>query len=200
MRKAGFFLLCFLICFVHLRPETLTLYTGLASSKAQYVGASVGDDVFPFLNFHLDLHKYTKNDQSLYSAIPEENRGDFLGLSLNLALKFPIYLLPHLDRLELIEPYLLVGYGVGLENLNGNYMSLPDAEGHTGILSKLRQYHSLGTGMIVWITRVFGVKFDVRKINIKELEGMNYPARTSYRYSFGICFGGSTKKKTAPSK
>jgi len=200
MRRIVLFLSVFMICWVNMRAEKLTLYTGLASSDAQYIGATMGDDVFSFLNFQLDIHKYTKKDKSLYSAIPEENRSDFLGLSLNLALKFPLYLIPHLDKLDFLEPYVLVGYGIGLENLHDAYLSVPNAEGRTGMLSKLRQYNSYGAGLIVMFTSVFGVKLEVRSVNIKELEGMGFPARRSDRYSFGICFGGRGKRKVASPK
>jgi hypothetical protein len=184
-----FFLGLFLITVVSIEAENITLYAGTTSSKARYVGVSLGDDIFPYLQCQIDVLKFTKKDSSLFSDIPEENRSDFLGASLNFALRIPIYLIPHLDRLRFIAPYVLAGYGAGLENLSTAYFDVPNADGKTGFVTKLRQYHSYGGGLIVMLTSRFGVKFDYRSMNMPGLVKMGYPSRKLNRFSFGICIG-----------
>ena len=185
--------------FLTIRPamnaEILTLYTGFTSIDTRYLGATLGGDVFPYLQFQLDVFKFTNKYETLSSDIPEQDRSNFLGASLNFALKLPIYLIPHLDRLSFLEPYILVGYGAGLENLKGVYLEVPNADGNTGFFTKLRSYHSYGAGLVVMLTSGFGVKFDYRSINMPGLEKMGYPSRKFNRFSFGICLGASDSKK-----
>jgi hypothetical protein len=184
-----FFLGLFLITITAVEAESITFYAGISSSKARYVGVSLGGDLFPYLQCQFDVLKFTTKDSSLFSDIPEKNRSDFLGTSLNFALRLPIYLIPHLDRLRFIAPYVLAGYGAGLENLSTVYFDVPNADGKSGLITKLRPYHSYGCGLIVMLTSRFGVKLDYRSMNMPGLVKMGYPSRKLNRYSFGICIG-----------
>jgi len=185
----------FLIICAAMNAEVLTLYTGFTSIQTRYLGATLGGEVFPYLHFQLDVFKFTKKLETLSSAMPEQDRSDFLSASLDFALKLPIYLIPHLDRLSFLEPYILVGYGAGLENLKGVYFDVPNADGKTGFFTKLRPCHSYGAGLVVMLTPGFGVKFDYRSINMPGLEKMGYPSRKFNRFSFGVCLGASDSKK-----
>ena len=185
----------FLITCAAMNAEVLTLYTGFTSIQTRYVGATFGGDVFPYLQFQFDVLKFTNKYETLASVIPEQDRSNFLGVSLNFALKLPIYLIPHLNKLSFLEPYILAGYGAGLENLKQIYLDVPNADGKIGFLTKLRSYHSYGAGLVVMLTSGFGVKFEYRSIKMPGLEKMGYPSRKFNRFSFGICFGASDSKK-----
>lgn len=186
-----------LLCPAFTKAENLTIYTGTTSTKVQYAGISLGDYMFPYLQFQIDIFKFTGKDKSLAAEDPALNRGDFLGASVNFALKLPLHLLPRMDRLAFLEPYFLVGYGGGLESLKSAYFDVPNSEGKTGLMTKLRRYRSYGAGIIVMLTSHFGLKLDYRSISISELKEMAYPARNFSRYSFGICVGPGVGKKTA---
>jgi len=179
----------FFICFQFLSAENFTIYTGSTSKKIAFLGSTIGGDIWHFIQLQLDVFKYLQQDQSLYSAKPENNRGDFLGASINFALKFPIHLIPYLEKLDYIQPYIVAGYGYGIENLASEYINLPDKDGKTGFFSKLRQFDSFGYGIIIMITPSFGFKIDSRSIKISKDDGMGYPYRRFTRFSFGICFG-----------
>jgi len=194
MKKKFLLLLVFLFVFKYSQAENLTIYSGTTSVNTQYFGATAGGDILDFLQMQIDFFKYLKKDQSLYSSIPGENRGDFLGISFNFALNLPIHLIPSLDKYDYIQPYILVGYGFGVENLSGDYMRVPDKDGKTGIFSKMRQFDSYGLGLVVMVTPQIGFKVDYRSVNISALEGMGYPSRKFNRFSFGVSFG--SKKKT----
>lgn len=189
LRRCVLLLALFLLTRAATEAESLTFYAGATSTKARYMGTSFGGDLFPYLQCQFDIFKFTNKDSSLQSDIPEEDRSDFLGASLNFALRLPLYLIPGLDRLNFISPYVLAGYGAGFENLNGAYFDVPNADGQTGILTKLRQYHSYGGGLIVMITSKFGIKLDFRSINMPGLAKMGYPMRKFNRFSFGVCTG-----------
>lgn len=187
MIKKFLFLFIFLIAFGFSRAENLTMFTGVAANKTELLGASLGGDIWHFLQIQFDIFKYLEQDQSLYSSDPEQNRGDFLGISLNFALKIPIHLIPYLDKLDFIQPYVVTGYGFGLENLAGEYIALPDVNGKTGIFNKIRQFDSFGYGLIIMVVPKIGIKIDYRSIKISELKGMGYTSRKFARISFGIC-------------
>jgi len=189
LRRWIFFLALFLITVAAIEAESATIYTGVTSNKARYMGISLGGDIFPYLQCQIDVLKFTKKDSSLYSDTPEENRSDFLGASLNFALRLPIHLIPNLDRLRFIAPYVLAGYGAGLENLSTAYFEVPNADGNSGFITKLRPYHSFGGGLIVMLTPRLGVKFDYRSMSMPGLAKMGYPSRKLSRFSFGICLG-----------
>jgi len=183
------FVALFLVTVAIIEAESATIYTGVTSSKARYVGISIGGDIFPYLQCQIDVLKFTTKDSSLYSDTPEENRSDFLGASINFALRLPIHLIPNMDRLHFIAPYVLAGYGTGLENLKTAYFEVPNAEGNTGFITKLRSYHSFGGGLIIMLTPRFGLKFDYRSTSMPGLAKMGYPSRKFNRFSFGICLG-----------
>lgn len=188
-RKAGLIII-FLFIPIAAQTENLTLYTGTTSVGTQIAGASVGGDIWDFLQAQLDFFKYLNEDPDLFSEFPENNRGDFMGASINFTLKIPIHLFPYMDKFDFIKPYVLVGYGYGLENLKSEYLNVPDKNGKSGIFSKLRQYDSIGFGLIVMISSTVGVKADYRTINISEHQGMSFPKRSLNRFSVGFCFGG----------
>jgi len=189
MKKTLFILVTIFFAISLARPENLTLYTGRATTQVSLAGVSVGGDIWHFLGMHIDMFKYIKPDETLYSGVPIENRGDFAGASLNFVLKIPLHLIPYLHRLEFIQPYFSTGYGFGLENLAGEYLKKPDKDGNTIFLSKLIQYDSFGCGLIVMLTENFGIKFDYRKLSLSENEKMVYNSRSFKRFSIGICFG-----------
>lgn len=195
MKKKFLFILIFLIAFEFSNAENFAIYTGRTSDEVQFLGTSIGGDILHYLQLQLDFFRYIQDDQALYSDNPEENRGDFLGVSLNFALKIPINLIPYLDKFDYIQPYILVGYGYGLESLASEYMDVPDADGKTGIFSKMRQFDSFGYGLIVMVASTIGLKIDFRSIKISEHEGMGYPSRKFNRISFGLCFGGYKEKR-----
>lgn len=187
MKKAVIVLLLGFLAAGFSRAENLTIYAGKTSVKTNFWGISMGGDIFSFLQIQADVFKYFSQDQALYSPIKAENRGDFTAVSGNLVLKLPIHLLPHLNALEFIQPYVLRGYGAGLENLSSEYWDVPNIDGKSGILTKIRRFDVLGAGITIMIARKLGVKADYRSINIIEHKGMAYPARRFSRFSFGIC-------------
>jgi hypothetical protein len=197
MKKLALFLGLLITFSAFTEAENLTIYTGTTSTKVPDFGVTLGDYLFPYLQFQLDIFKFTGEDKALTSDDPALDRGDFLGGSLNFALKLPIHLLPRLDRLAFLEPYVLVGYGGGLESLKSAYFDVPNSEEKTGLMTKLREYRSYGAGLIVMLTDSFGIKLDYRSINISELKEMAYPSRHFNRYSFGICVGPGVKKRAA---
>lgn len=169
--------------------ENLTIFSGTASSKTEFFGMSFGGEILDFLYINFDFFTYIKEDESLYSEIPSENRGNFLAGSLNFELKLPIHLIPNLDKFDFIQPYILFGLGYGVENLAQDYFDLPDNNGKTGFSTKLRQFYSSGFGAIVMVSPSIGIKIDYRVLNISELQRMDYPSRKIFRLSFGICLG-----------
>lgn len=189
------FLALVLVTRAALNAEGFTLYTGFTSIHTRYLGATVGGDVFPFLQLQLDAFKFTTKYEALESPMPEQDRSGFSGVSLNCALKIPLYLIPHLDRLRFLEPYVLVGYGAGIESLKKAYLDVPNSDGKVGLFTKLRYYHSYGAGLIVMLTSRFGVKFDYRSINMPGLDEMGYPSRKFNRFSFGLCLGPGDRAK-----
>lgn len=197
MKKMMLFLGLLLSFSAFTKAEHLTIYTGTTSTKVPYAGVTLGDYMFPYLQFQIDIFKFTGRDEALSADDPALNRGDFVGGSVNFALKLPLHLLPRLDRLAFLEPYVLVGYGGGLESLKSAYFDVPNNEGKTGLMTKLRRYRSYGAGLIVMLTYNFGIKLDYRSINISELKEMGYPSRHFNRYSFGICVGPGVKKRAA---
>ncbi len=184
MKKAVIVLLLGLLAAGFSRAETVSLYAGKTSVKTNFWGISLGGNIWSFLQLQADVFKYFSQDQ----ALEAENRGDFLGVSGNIVLKIPIHLLPYLHKLEFVQPYILRGYGAGLESLSSEFWNIPNNEGKTGVLTKIRRFDTLGAGIVVMITRKLGVKADFRSLKIIELEAMAYPARRVNRFSFGICF------------
>jgi len=187
MKKAVIVLLLGLLAAGFSRAENLSIYAGKTSVKTNYWGISLGGDIWSFLQLQVDVFKYFSQDQDLYSPIKAENRGDFLGVSGNFVLKIPIHLLPSLHDFEFIQPYVLRGYGAGLENLSSEYWRVPDVNAKTGLLTKIRRFDVLGAGITIMVTRKLGVRADYRSTNIIEHKGMAYPARRFGRFSFGIC-------------
>lgn len=179
--------------------EDFTIFSGRASTKTQFFGVSFGGEIFDFLFINLDFFKYIKEDESLSSPIPEQNRGKFLAGSLNFDLKIPIHLIPHLDKLEFIQPYILLGYGLGIENLSNDYINFPDINGKKGFFTKTRQFYSSGFGVILMISSSIGFKMDYRMINISEHKKMEYPSRKFSRIYFGLCLG-RYKESDKPNK
>jgi len=184
MKKAGIVLLLGLVVAGFSRAETVSLYAGKTSVETNFWGISLGGNIWSFLQLQADVFKYFSQDQ----ALEAENRGDFLGVSGNIVLKIPIHLLPYLHKLEFVQPYILRGYGAGLESLSSEFWNLPNNDGKTGVLTKIRRFDALGAGIVIMITRKLGVKADFRSLKIIELEAMAYPARRVNRFSFGICF------------
>jgi len=173
------------------KGENVTVYTGYTGSSAdntQLVGVTFGGDIWHFLQLQVDFFKYLKEDQNLFSSDPTLDRSDFIAVSGNLVLKIPIHLAPYLDKLEFINPYVLIGYGYGLESFNKDFFDVPDSEGNTGLWSKARQFDSFGFGVIVWPLPTIGVKLDYRSVKISEHEAMSWPARKFNKISIGICF------------
>ncbi len=170
------------------KSENLTLYYGSGANNTKVAGASMGGNIWHYLQFQLDVFKYLNQDMNFYSVNPSEDRSDFLGLSGNVALKIPIHLIPSLDRLEFVQPYILIGYGYGIESIKGEFIKEPDSEGNTGIFSKIRQFDSIGTGIIIWVLPTVGIKVDYRSIKLSEHEKMGFPKRKFNRISLGICF------------
>jgi len=173
------------------KGENVSVYlgtTGNSAGNAQLAGVSLGGNIWHFLQLQVDFFKYIKRDQNLYSADPTLDRSDFTGISGNLVLKIPIHFIPYLDKLEFINPYILVGYGYGLENFTSEFHNLPDKEGNTGPFSKTRKYESLGAGVIIWVLPTIGIKLDYRSIEMPMHTGMDFPARRFNRVCLGICF------------
>lgn len=189
MKKTFLLLLVSLFTIGFLKAENFTLYTGKTSGHVGFAGVSAGGDVWHFLHLQFDFFKYLQQDQSLHSGIPEENRGDFLGASINFVIKIPIHFIPYLDKLDFIQPYILTGYGYGLENLAGEYLKLPDKYGNTNWFTKLRQFDSFGYGLILMLSPKFGIKVDYRSIRLPEQDRMGYYYRKFNRLSVGLCFG-----------
>jgi hypothetical protein len=188
MKKAVIVLLLWLLAAGFSRAENFSLYAGKTSVKTNFWGISLGGNIWTFLQLQVDVFKYFSQDLALYSPIKAENRGDFTAVSGNIVLKIPIHLLPYLHDFEFVQPYVLRGYGAGLENLSSEYWDVPNIDGKPGILTKIRRFDTLGAGIVIMVTRKLGVKADFRSINIIELKGMAYPARRFSRFSFGICF------------
>lgn len=190
VRKKLFLSLLILFVFFEISwAENFTIYSGTTSNEIGLIGVTLGGDVLDFLNMNIDVFKYLKKDQSLYSGIPSESRADFLGASINFNLRFPIHFIPYLDRLDFIQPYLLVGYGYGTESFASEYFQIEDKNGRSGIFSKLRQFDSFGYGIIIMLTKTAGIKVDFRSIKISDHEGMGFPGRRFSRFSLGLCFG-----------
>jgi len=198
MRRTIPFLGLLLLFSAFAKAENLTIYTGATSHKVSVAGVSLSDYLIPYLQFQLDVFKFTGKDKALHSDDPALNRDDFIAAAFNVVLKLPIHLLPHLDRLAFLEPHFLVGYGFGLESLRSAYFDVPNNEEKTGLFTKLRQYRSYGAGLVVMLTYNLGLKIDYRSIGISELKGMGYPARRFNRVTFGVCFGPGGGKKRAP--
>lgn len=172
-----------------LGAEGFTLYTGKANNTS-YLGVAIGGDIGDFLQLQIDMMKYLKDDPSLHSDVPELSRGDFLGVSGNFVLKFPLQLIPYLDRFDYIQPYISVGRGIAAENTGAAYNDAPNpVDGKTGIFNKLRPFKSFGYGLLIMITSKFGLKVDYRSVNLSEHKGLGLPGRKFSRLSFGICFG-----------
>jgi hypothetical protein len=186
MKKKFLFFLIFLISAQFLRAEYFTAYAGRTSIKTNYWGVSIGDTIWSYLQFQVDFCKYLNRDESL----EPKDRGDYLGLSGNFVLKLPIHLLPHLYKLEFVQPYILTGFGYCLESTSSGYLDRPDKNGKTGLLSKTRQFNSLGVGLIIMIIPKMGLKIDYRSVKIsdhtKDMD--DQPARRFNRISFGLCF------------
>jgi len=199
MKKKLLIFLVVLFLTQALFAENFTIFTGTASTDTEFLGLSFGGEILDFLYINFDFFKYLKEDQSLYSGIPEENRGNFLAGSLNFELKLPIHLIPYFDKFDFIQPYILFGYGYGLENMSKDYFDLPDNDGKTGLSTKLRQFYSSGLGVVVMVSPSIGIKLDYRALNISENQGMNYSSRKISRISFGICLG-KYKDTNAPTK
>jgi hypothetical protein len=171
-----------------LGAENLTIYIG--KSKAQFAGVTIGGDIWDFLQLQVDVMKYLKDDTSLHSDDPKLNRGDFLGASVNVVLKLPLHIIPYLDQFDFIQPYLTAGHGFASENLTADYNNLPNpGDNKTGIFNKLWSFNSFGVGLIIMISPQFGLKVDYRSIDLAAQTGLNLPARSFGRTSFGICFG-----------
>lgn len=171
--------------------ENITIftgYTGASADNTQLVGVTLGGDIWHFLQLQVDFFKYIKEDQNLYSNDPALDRSDFTGISGNLVLKIPIHLAPYLDKLEFINPYVLIGYGYGLESFSMEFFDMPDSEGNTGLMNKIRQFNSFGGGIIVWPLPTIGIKLDYRSVKISEHVNMGWPARKFNRLSIGVCF------------
>lgn len=194
-----FFVFLLLQTITYLNSETLTIYTGVTSKKTTFLGASLGGEIFPYLNLYIDGFKYLKNDEELYSPEPEKNRGDFGALSINIKLRFPIDLLPYLDKFDYIQPYIVAGYGYGIENFSGAYHQIPDKNNKTGFFTKVIKFHSFGYGIIFMLSQTTGIKIENMKLNLNELERMGYPARQISRFSLGICFESKKQKTLSPS-
>lgn len=173
--------------------ENTVLYTGRGSNKAQFIGISQAGDVLDFLQLQFDIMKYVKDDPSLHNEDKLLSRGDFLGVSLNVALKLPIHLIPGLDRFDFIQPYLVVGKGIGAESLSPDYYEFGAGQG--GLFKQLRTFGSFGYGLVVMFAPSIGARLDVRSVNIAESEGMgvNGAPRKFQRVSVGLCFGAYKK-------
>lgn len=169
------------------RAESIYIYAGKTSVTTNFWGISLGGNIWSFLQLQVDAFKYFSQDQALYSEIKSENRGDLTSLSGNLALKLPIHLLPYCHALDFFQPYILRGYGAALENLSPEYWDVPDLNGKTGILTKIRRFDVLGAGAVIMVTPKIGIRVDYRSLNLIEHTGMGYPARRVNRFSFGIC-------------
>lgn len=188
MKKAAMVLMFGLLAAGYARAQTFAVYAGKTSVETNFWGVSLGGNILSFLQLQVDVFKYINHDEALYSPVEAEDRSDFLGLSGNVVLKLPIHLLPYLHSLDFIQPFILRGYGAGLENLSSEYWDAPDLEGDTGVLTKVRTFDVWGGGVVIMITRKLGIKADYRSLDIPELENMGYPARRINRFSFGICF------------
>jgi len=189
MKRIGFGIVLILMSAALLSAENFTLYAGNAN-KTQFLGLAISGDVGDFLQFHFDLLKYVKKDQNLISDNPKLDRSDLLGASGTFVLKLPIHLLPYLDRLDYIQPYLSAGTGLAIESTSAEYNDAPGAvDGGTGVFRKVRTFFSFGYGVIVMIATEFGIKLDFRTIDMAAHSGMGLPARKFDRVSVGVCFG-----------
>lgn len=189
MKRIGCGIVLILMSAALLSAENFTLYAGNAN-KTQFFGFAMIGEIGDFLQFHFDAMKYLKKDQSLFSDIPARDRSDLLGVSGLFVLKLPIHLLPYLDRLDYIQPYLSTGAGLAVESLTADYNDAPNAaDGGTGLFRKIRTFFSFGYGVIVMISAEFGIKIDFRKIDMTAHSGMGLPARKFDRISVGVCFG-----------
>ena len=194
LKKTILFLALILMSLNLLNAEGQTLYAGKTSNKTQYVGLTLGGDIWDFLQLQFDVMKYLKDDPGFYSDDPKFNRGDFLGVSLNFVLKLPIHLIPYLDQFDYIQPYLLVGRGYGLESLAADYFNQENSvDKKSGIFSKIRAFDSFGYGLVVMVSPTFGIKVDYRSMNLAEHKGSGLQSRSFNRVSFGICFGAYKK-------
>jgi hypothetical protein len=172
-----------------LAAEGLTLYFGKASTQTQYYGVSIGGDIWDFLQLQFDVMKYAKQDPALRNDDPALSRGDWMGASFNIALKLPLHLIPSLDRLEFIQPYILTGFGYGLESFAADYLERTAPNGKSGLFNWLRPYRALGVGVIVMLSPTVGVKLDYRTLTLNEQADLLLPGRSFNRLSVGICFG-----------
>jgi hypothetical protein len=189
LKKSIILVTALVLTWTMLGAEGLTLYMGKTSAKARYYGVSIGGDIWDFLQLQFDVMKYFREDPTLHSEDPALNRGNWLGASFNIVLKLPLHLIPYMDRFEYIQPYLLSGYGYGLESLAAEYIDQEDANGNSGLFSRLRPYRVLGAGLVIMISPMFGLKIDYRTFNLSEQKDIGLPGRSFDRISIGICFG-----------
>jgi hypothetical protein len=173
--------------------ETWTLYTGTASNKTTYFGISLGGNIWSYLQLQFDISSLLQKDgDSSLQYINEKTfkLNDFYGASFNLTLKFPIHLLPYMEDFDYIQPYILTGYGYGLENSTTEFFNNKNTVNKkTGLFSKLRQFDSFGFGLIVMLGPSVGIKIDSRMIKIEAHEGMSLSGRKFNRFSIGLCLG-----------
>jgi len=187
----GLYLLCLRIGW----GQNTSLYFGRASNQAQLLGVTFHNEVLDYLLFQIDVWKYLNKDQALVTNDVFTDRGDFLSFSGTVALKLPIHLIPYLEMLELFQPYVLSGYGFGVESINLDYLFASDSETENNFLTKLRGYKSFGLGCFIMVSSRFGIQIDYRTISIASQEKMGWPNREFKRISVGAVFG-SDKKKT----
>lgn len=170
--------------------EGITFFTGTTSKKVTFGGTNFGGEIIDYLQWQLDAFKYIKKDPDLSTDNPLTDRGDFLGISLNFALKLPIHLIPYLDQFDYIQPYIVQGYGFCLESLAGDYLSaINKVDNKSGVFSKVRSFNSFGYGVVFMISPAVGIKVDSRSVNINEHKGMALEKRKFTRFSIGLSFG-----------
>ena len=168
--------------------ENMTLSIGQA--KAQFASVALGGNIWDFLQLQLDVMKYLKDDPGFQNADAKLSHGDFLGVSLVVALKLPIHLIPGLDRFDYIQPYISAGRGYGLESLEAGYNNEPNVgDQKTGFYNKMIAFNTLGGGVLFMIAPKFGVKLDYRQMSLAEQKGIPLPARKMDRISIGVAFG-----------
>ena len=171
--------------------ENMTLSIG--NAKSQFAAVALGGNIWDFLQLQLDVMKYLKDDTdpALQNPDPKLSRSDFLGVSVVVALKLPIHLIPGLDRFEFIQPYISAGRGYGLESLKTEYNDAPNAgaDQKTGFFNKMISFNTLGGGVLFMIAPKFGVKLDYRQMSLAEQKGIPLPARKMTRISIGVAFG-----------
>ena len=195
MKKKLLIIVIFLFISQSILAEDFTIFTGTTSVNTEFFGLSFGGEVIDFLFINFDFFNYLKEDESLHSDIPAENRGKFLAGSINFELKLPLHLVPHLDKLDFIQPCIHFGLGYGMENLDREFTNVPDIDDKTGFFTKLRQFKSSGIGLVIMISPSIGIKIDYRTLKIAELERMGWPSRSFTRFYFGICLGKYKNKK-----